>query len=679
MSQEEPDDSISSNSENEVKEKSQDLVKFSKNKIFLYDKKCRTVLHLGVLYKNLTKAAANAINLDKIASKIKKMIDKNQIYLRDAGPIILGITKIVVKKTYILFEDIEELTKLRINSKEQILAINKERQDHSKDKDINSKNNLTDLNLKGRQLLGNELKESSGTTALNINSLESDNLNLKNTHLYWFQSITKNKKKNKYLDFTFNKDDIGYGDEDMIRRTIQKMSKLGEKDIIDITSTNKKNNTEIQFDTENKNNNSKTLQNLRDMLFNKNKNKENGKLGNIGNTEIDNKNKDVEGFFTVIKTQIEEPKNQKNLEEIVNDEEGNNDINFNFDININDLQNNDYFNSNIKYNISKNEEMKNNIRPNKNKKKTTYLLKGKLKYDEDIEMEIEESDKKKLNKKQIKELDTKLEKENESKLETMQTDFEIFNFNQDLLTSFNNEKYEYLLPSFLETKDTNNEGGKDNESIIKYIRKEENVGESSSKINIANNSESHNNQSNEKSDITRLNRLTTSNKKRFSISNFESGNKSLLHNLSRLTLNKNDFKGSTSYIEKLRNLNKETEINNIEDDDKNWNINSNFHNDIDLAENYNNLEEEKNSVKYVGDDIKEEEDSILLKEDLEKNVLKTKKNISFTKIRNKLDNKEKFIEPKLFYDLLLMAQKGDIKMTQKKIMDNESINISLTI
>ena len=150
------------------------------------------------------------------------------------------------------------------------------------------------------------------------------------------------------------------------------------------------------------------------------------------------------------------------------------------------------------------------------------------------------------------------------------------------------------------------------------------------------------------------------------MSNFESENTSLLRDLSRLTLDKNDFKGSTSYIEKLRNLNKETEINNIEEVDKNWNINSNFQNDIDLVENYNNLEEEKNSVKYVGDDIKEEEDTILLKEDLEKNVLKNKKNISFIKIRNKLDNKEKFIEPKLFYDLLLMAQKGDIKMTQKK-------------
>ena len=66
-----------------------------------------------------------------------------------------------------------------------------------------------------------------------------------------------------------------------------------------------------------------------------------------------------------------------------------------------------------------------------------------------------------------------------------------------------------------------------------------------------------------------------------------------------------------------------------------------------------------------------------MKEDLETNVFKKKKNISFVKIRDKLDNKEKFMEPKLFYDMLLLAQKGDIEMTQKKIMDNESINIHL--
>ena len=79
------------------------------------------MLHLGVLYKNLSKAAANSINLDKITKKIQSMINKNKIYLRDVGPIILGITKIIVKKTFFLYKDIEELTNLRINnSKKEI-------------------------------------------------------------------------------------------------------------------------------------------------------------------------------------------------------------------------------------------------------------------------------------------------------------------------------------------------------------------------------------------------------------------------------------------------------------------------------------------------------------------------------------------------------------------------------
>ena len=66
-----------------------------------------------------------------------------------------------------------------------------------------------------------------------------------------------------------------------------------------------------------------------------------------------------------------------------------------------------------------------------------------------------------------------------------------------------------------------------------------------------------------------------------------------------------------------------------------------------------------------------------LKEDLENNVFQNKKNDCFNKIRDKLYNKNKFVEPKLFYDLLLLAQKGDIKMTQKKLVKNESINISV--
>ena len=681
MSQEDVDDSNYSNSDNETKEKNQDLVKYSKKNIFLYDKKCRTVLHLGVLYKNLTKAAANSINLDKITSKIQSMIDKNQIYLRDAGPIILGITKIVVKKTYILFEDIEELTKLRINSKDQNRITNKENKEDIEDNENTQKK---EINLKGRQIIGNEVKDSTGTTALNINSFDDDILNLRNSHLLGIEnSILKNKKlNNKYSDLTFSKDIIELNNDDMIRRTIQKMSKLKDSDIKNMLSTNKNNKykDEIKFDTENKN--SKTLENLRDMLFNKNNNKTNNNINetnyNLSNNvdnNLDNNNKDVEGFFTVIKSQIEESNNIGNNKP---DEILDNDINFNFDINVNVLQN-DNFNSNIKYQINKDDPINNNLKTNTNKK-TQFMLKGKLKYDEDIELDMDEP-LEKLGNKEKKELEKQIEKDNELKLENLQLNYNIFKFDKNKLTSFGGEKYEYLLPKFLEADEE--EENKDNESEIKGIRKEDNITDSTTKINIINNS---NSQSNDKSDISRLNRLTTSNKKKLSLANFDLENKLLLHNLSRMTLDKNDFKGSTSFIEKIKEIDNENKKNDNSREDNNENLDNNF-NDLDLIEqddnNYNfnnqneNNEENKDKVKYISEDIKEEEDAVLLKEDLEKNVLHNKKNISFNKIRDKLENSDKFVEPKLFYDLLLLAQKGDVDITQKELMNNESINIRL--
>ena len=681
MSQEDVDDSNYSNSDNETKEKNQDLVKYSKKNIFLYDKKCRTVLHLGVLYKNLTKAAANSINLDKITSKIQSMIDKNQIYLRDAGPIILGITKIVVKKTYILFEDIEELTKLRINSKDQNRITNKENKEDIEDNENTQKK---EINLKGRQIIGNEVKDSTGTTALNINSFDDDILNLRNSHLLGIEnSILKNKKlNNKYSDLTFSKDIIELNNDDMIRRTIQKMSKLKDSDIKNMLSTNKNNKykDELKFDTENKN--SKTLENLRDMLFNKNNNKTNNNinetnydLSNNVDNNLDNNNKDVEGFFTVIKSQIEESNNIGNNKP---DEILDNDINFNFDINVNVLQN-DNFNSNIKYQINKDDPINNNLKTNTNKK-TQFMLKGKLKYDEDIELDMDEP-LEKLGNKEKKELEKQIEKDNELKLENLQLNYNIFKFDKNKLTSFGGEKYEYLLPKFLEADEE--EENKNNESEIKGIRKEDNITDSTTKINIINNS---NSQSNDKSDISRLNRLTTSNKKKLSLANFDLENKLLLHNLSRMTLDKNDFKGSTSFIEKIKEIDNENKKNDNSREDNNENLDNNF-NDLDLIEqddnNYNfnnqneNNEENKDKVKYISEDIKEEEDAVLLKEDLEKNVLHNKKNISFNKIRDKLENSDKFVEPKLFYDLLLLAQKGDVDITQKELMNNESINIRL--
>jgi hypothetical protein len=471
------------------------------------------------------------------------------------------------------------------------------------------------------------------------------------------------------------------------------MSKLQDSDIKNILSTNKKNKDkkEIIFDTENKN--SKTLQNLRDMLFNKNNTTNNNLSTNINNETSrnfdnninDDNNKDVEGFFTIIKTQIEDSsnidKNKKNNVEIIN-ENGNNDINFNFEINVNDLQD-ENFNSNIKYKIDKDDQIKNNLQSNKIKK-TVFLHKGKLKYDEEIEIEIEEPEEN-LSKNEKLKKEKKLEKENKEKLINMQFMFDSFQFDKNKLISFNNEKYEYLLPKFLESKEDEDIS---NETEIKSLRKEENVENSTTKLNLINNKS--NNESNEKNDLTRLNRLTTSNKKILSLANFDTENKSLLHNLSRMSLDKNDFQGSSSFLEKLKNLDKKnkTYINIDDREDNNENLNNFNDNDLNFVEQEqeqkeinspNKIIEKKGEkdVKYLSEDKKEEEDAAQLKEDLGKNVFYNKKNISFNNIRDKLDNKQKFVEPKLFYDLLLLAQKGDIEMTQKKLMNNESINISM--
>ena len=111
------------------------------------------------------------------------------------------------------------------------------------------------------------------------------------------------------------------------------------------------------------------------------------------------------------------------------------------------------------------------------------------------------------------------------------------------------------------------------------------------------------------------------------------------------------------------NENEEIMFNN---QDMDYNNNDNFDNNL-----------EDNKEKYFCDDKKEEEDVELLKNDLEKNVFKGKNKIAFTKIRDKIDNKEKFIEPKLFYDLLLLAQKEEIEINQNELMDNSSITISV--
>ena len=652
-----------SKSDSETKDKSQALVNYSKKSIFLYDKKCRTVLQLGVIYRNLSKAATNAINLDKITHKIQSMINKDQIYLRDVGPIILGITKIVVKKTFFLYKDIEELTNLRISSREPSKIQGNTSEDNSEIKERKNR----DVIINGKKLLGNDNEE--GTLAMNINSMDTEGLNFQNTALGGLNSTAGKNNKiragNKFTDMTFSKDIIELTNDDMIRRTIQKMSKLDNTDIKDIISTNKKRTKDdIKFETENKN--SKTLNNLKEMLLNKGNNKDlaSSNLNELNldysaqNSVInDANNKDVDNFFTVVKSQITNDNNVLNNEE-------NNENNFDFEFNMDNLKVDNYLFSNKKVKINK-DEMKNNLKSKITKKSEFMKGNAKLKYDDEIELEDYIKSKKGKN----DDIEKQIEQENKIKLNNIQFDNNIFLFDKKKLTGFINEKYEYLLPPFLEAKDDNEES-KSRKSLDSYVkvRKESNFN-TDSKLT-------------EKNDISRAERFTTSNKKKISLGNFDS-NSILMNNLSRLTLDRNDFKGAASFIEKMNLFGKE---NNDENNKEELNMdNSNINNDMDLIEQDNDNEgnidiEENKKIKEIksNEELKEEEDAKLLKEDLENNVFsKNKKKITFDKIRDKLDNKEKFEEPKLFYDLLLLAQKGDIEITQKDLMNNKTINVSL--
>ena len=652
-----------SKSDSETNDKSQALVNYSKKSIFLYDKKCRTVLQLGVIYRNLSKAATNAINLDKITHKIQSMINKDQIYLRDVGPIILGITKIVVKKTFFLYKDIEELTNLRISSREPSKIQGNTSEDNSEIKERKNR----DVIINGKKLLANDNEE--GTLAMNINSMDTEGLNFQNTALGGLNSTAGKNNKiragNKFTDMTFSKDIIELTNDDMIRRTIQKMSKLDNTDIKDIISTNKKRTKDdLKFETENKN--SKTLNNLKEMLLNKGNNKDlsSSNLNELNldysaqNSVInDANNKDVDNFFTVVKSQITNDNNVLNNEE-------NNENNFDFEFNMDNLKVDNYLFSNKKVKINK-DEMKNNLKSKITKKSEFMKGNAKLKYDDEIELEDYIKSKKGKN----DDIEKQIEQENKIKLNNIQFDNNIFLFDKKKLTGFINEKYEYLLPPFLEAKDDNEES-KSRKSLDSYVkvRKESNFN-TDSKLT-------------EKNDISRAERFTTSNKKKISLGNFDS-NSILMNNLSRLTLDRNDFKGAASFIEKMNLFGKE---NNDENNKEELNMdNSNINNDMDLIEQDNDNEgnidiEENKKIKEIktNEELKEEEDAKLLKEDLENNVFsKNKKKITFDKIRDKLDNKEKFEEPKLFYDLLLLAQNGDIEITQKDLMNNKTINVSL--
>ena len=376
---------------------------------------------------------------------------------------------------------------------------------------------------------------------------------------------------------------------------------------------------------------------------------------------LDDNNKEVNDFFQVLKTQIE---NENNTEKY-NEESSNK---FEFDDNILDTYDDNFLNTNKKLFINK-EEIDKNLKTKSNNKSKYFRANKQLKKDDVIEIDFT----KKGNKEQD---ENKLQKENKFQLESIKINTELYLFDKNKITGFSNEKYEYLLPNFFEENkeiNKNDLNSKDDESNIN-LRNESNI----NSIN-ANSS---------KKDIIRADRLTTSNKKQIPLDNFDSNN-IIMNNLKYLSLDSNDYRGGKSFIALLDKIEKEKEKgkgnktdiylkSNINENTDSNNYENNYEiNDYDNYHNYENFFNDNNKSQ-TNEEINEENDANILKDELENYLFFEKKNdISFTNIRDNLVRREKFKEPKIFYDLLLLAQKGDIDINQKEIMNNKSINISI--
>ena len=166
-------------------------------------------------------------------------------------------------------------------------------------------------------------------------------------------------------------------------------------------------------------------------------------------------------------------------------------------------------------------------------------------------------------------------------------------------------------------------------------------------------------------------------KKKLSVSNLQNETISLLKNLSRLSLSKDDFNGvllTTKIKEeekkKEKNKNEIPLLNDLNDEDLNLNYdNDNIYNSI------NKSKDLSISKKYINEDEKEKKNIKELNKVLNEKIFNKKKSSNFNNIYKHV-NKEKFPPGKLFYDLLILAQNEEIEITQNELFNNSTIKIS---
>ena len=188
-----------------------------------------------------------------------------------------------------------------------------------------------------------------------------------------------------------------------------------------------------------------------------------------------------------------------------------------------------------------------------------------------------------------------------------------FGMKKEVLTTFNDEsKFQYLYPSF---------------------ENQENVEEKEEKR--------------EKVEFT-------SEKKNISIDDFNSNSKNLIQNLSRLTLNKEDFDNAIPFMDSVAKI-EEEEANDIMDEEIPDLSHIKYEEEMEEKEE-RSKEDEKKEINELEDDLKEK-------------YFKKKKDVLYTSISDKYDKSV------LFYNLLVLAQRGSIELTQEEMFRNDTIHI----
>ena len=344
----------------------------------------------------------------------------------------------------------------------------------------------------------------------------------------------------------------------------------------------------------------------------------------------------------------------------------NDDINYNINENINEnindnelnYDNNDFIDlfDILNQNKKSVKQIEKNLK--EKEKKNIFVHKNKfLDYDNDININLEPSEKK-VN----YNVDNMINQFKEKIIDNY--------FDENKIISFEGEsQYEYLIPDNLLKPNINTQNEKTEEKI-----KKENDTFINSIIDLST--------KNKKEDDIELRHdifpITTTAKKKISISNIKSESKELYKSISKLILNKNDFNKS-SLISKIKEANKNEEneqllLKDINNDDDSY-FNNNFSDkDNTILDNTIN-DKSRNSIK----DINEEEiEKINIKElctILNKNILNKKKSTDFNTICKCVDG-DKFPPAKLFYDLLILAQKNEIEIIQTELFNNSTIKIT---